>query len=249
MSADERSGSATEVDLAVRRRVGDLARLHQLDEGQAGRLEVLLRVIASDERAPTTVRDPAAAIDQHIADALVALSLPVVRDALVAADLGAGAGLPGLALAAALPACRWSLVESVSRKVAFMDRAIARMGLENAFPVNLRAEEWRQGRAANDLVTARAVAPASVVLEYAAPLLRLGGSFVDWRTRMDEADMRSARASALILGLERAAAHAVEPFDGAHSRFLYVYVKVRDTPDRFPRRPGIARKRPLLAST
>ena len=150
---------------------------------------------------------------------------------------------------AALPESRWALVDSVARKTAYIDRAIAFMGLTNAITVNLRAEEWREGRNAHDLVTARAVASVSVVLEYAAPLLRLGGALVDWRTRMTGADETISVAAAEILGLEQHDQRPVTPFEGAHSRYLYVYVKVRDTPARFPRRPGTARKRPLGTST
>ncbi len=238
-----------ELGLPARARLTELARAHDLDETQSGRLGALLEMVAGDPLAPTTVRDPAVAVDQHVADSLVALEVPAVRGAHTAADLGAGAGLPGLALAAALPECQWSLVESVKRKVAFIERAIAAMGLTNAHAVNARAEEWRAGCGANDLVTARAVASAPVVLEYAAPLLRLGGSLVDWRTRMAADERSSATGAGATLGLEIHESRAVTPFAGAHSRHLYVYVKVRETPDRFPRRPGTARKRPLGAST
>jgi 16S rRNA (guanine527-N7)-methyltransferase len=242
---------AVGADLAepVRARLDELARAHDLTAAQVARLVVLLQMIASDDRAPTTVRDPAAAVDQHLADSLVALEADAVRGARTAADLGAGAGVPGLVLAAALPECRWALVDSVRRKTEFIDRAAAAMGLVNARAVNLRTEEWREGREANDLVTARAVAAAPVVLEYAAPLLRLGGSLVDWRTLMAPEEAANARAAAAELGLEAAEPRPVTPFPGAHSRRLYLYVKVRPTPSRFPRRAGTARKRPLAAST
>jgi len=241
------TGRALAVPTQARLRV--LGRDYGLDDRQLAALAALLRLIATDPLAPTTVRDPEASVDQHLADALVALELAQVRGAQVAADLGAGAGLPGLALAAALPSCRWTLVESVTRKALFIDRAIEMMGLANAQGVNLRAEEWRAGRQVNELITARAVAAAPVVLEYAAPLLCLGGSFVDWRTEMAPQEDGDARAAADLLGLERIEARRVTPFTGARSRFLYVYVKVRDTPDRFPRRVGSARKRPLGSST
>jgi 16S rRNA (guanine527-N7)-methyltransferase len=233
----------------ARARLAELARRYGLDNGQEAELAALLAVIATDGLAPTTVRDPALAVDRHVADSLVGLEVEAITGARTAADLGAGAGLPGLVLAAAVPACRWYLVESVSRKVAFMDRAEAAMGLPNVVTVNRRAEEWREGLRANDVITARAVAPAPVVLEYAAPLLCVGGSLVDWRTRLAPSEDAAALAAAHALGLDLAEARAVTPFIGAHSRWLYVYLKVRDTPDRFPRRSGTARKRPLGPST
>ena len=149
---------APDVRPPTQARLADLACAHHLDGAQSTRLGVLLGMIADDPLAPTTIRDPGVAVDQHVADSLVALELPAVRGARTAADLGTGAGLPGLALAAALPQCHWSLVDSVTRKVAFVERAIAAMGLANARAVDARAEEWREGRGANDLVTARALA-------------------------------------------------------------------------------------------
>lgn len=234
---------------APQRRLSALAETYRLGDDQVAAITALVQLIAGDEHAPTTARDPLVAMDRHVADSLVALELDVVRDASAAADLGAGAGLPGLVLAAALPRCAWTLLDSVARKVEFVERAIQAMGLANATTVNVRAEEWRGGIGTLDLVTARAVAAAPVVLEYAAPLLRSGGALVDWRTEMGDVDEGSARAAADELGLELRQSRRVVPFKGAHSRFLYVYVKVRPTPDRFPRRPGSARKRPLGASS
>ncbi len=233
----------------VRARLSELARDYDLAEEQVDALAALLTIVDRDPHAPTTVSDPPEAVDQHVADSLAALDLEVVRGARVAADIGSGAGFPGLALAVALPECRWWLIDSVRRKTVFIARAIEAIGLANATALNLRSEEWREGQNANDLVTARAVAPAPVVLEYAAPLLRLGGSLVDWRSEMDNVEARAAAAASSQLGLERHEDRPVVPFAAARSRHLYVYVKVRDTPDRFPRRAGIARKRPLAASS
>jgi 16S rRNA (guanine527-N7)-methyltransferase len=238
----------SELPPPARSRLAELARLYGLSDTQVAQLATLLDAISADPLAPTTVRDLIAAVDQHVADSLVALELEAVRGARTAADVGSGAGLPGLALAVAVPDCRWWLLESVKRKVAFVERTTTRMGVGNAVALNLRAEEWREGLRSNDLVTARAVAPAPVVLEYAAPLLRLGATLVDWRTQMSPEEEAEARAAAATIGLERAEARPVLPFAGAHSRYLYVYVKVRDTPERFPRRPGSARKRPLGSS-
>jgi 16S rRNA (guanine527-N7)-methyltransferase len=110
-----------------------------------------------------------------------------------------------------------------------------------------RAEEWREGVSRCDVVTARALAPQPVVLEYAAPLLRMGGTLVDWRGRRDEAAEEAAQRAAALLGLSRAEIRRVIPFEGASDHHLHVFVKTGETPARFPRRAGIARKRPLGA--
>ena len=96
-------------------------------------------------------------------------------------------------------------------------------------------------------MVARALAPQPVVLEYAAPLLRIGGALIDWRGGRDErAGARSARAAA-ELGLAQREMRRVQPFAEARDRHLHVFAKVAATPPRFPRRAGVARKRPLGA--
>ena len=210
-------------------------------------LEALVDRVATDPATPTTVTNRAGILRDHIADSLVALELPVVRAATAIADLGSGAGFPALPLAIALPAARVSLVEANGRKCAFMASAIEASGASNATPVHARAEAWRDGIAACDLVTARALAPLAVVAEYAAPLLALGGTLVAWRGRRDAGDEAAGARAAAALGLEPHDVVHVEPYPGALHRHLHVMVKVGSTPPRFPRRPGIARKRPLGA--
>jgi len=148
-------------------------------------------------------------------------------------------------LAIALPAARVSCVESVGRKCAFISRAAEACGATNATAVHARAEEWTAGREACDLVTARALAPLAVVAEYAAPLLVVAGSLVAWRGRRDPDDEAAGARAAAELGLEPGPVVRVEPYPGALHRHLHVMRKVASTPDRFPRRPGMARKRPL----
>lgn len=224
---------------------GPFAAGRDLDAKQRAQLDAVLSMLAGDEHAPTAIREPGQAADTHIADSLVALSLDAVRTAGRIADLGSGAGFPGLALAVALPATVVSLVESQRRKCEFLARLLAAAEIENARVVCSRAEEWREGESSCDVVVARALAPQPVVLEYAAPLLRMGGTMVDWRGRREQAAEEAGERAAAMLGLERVEIRRVVPFEGATDRHLHVFVKTAETPARFPRRAGIARKRPL----
>jgi 16S rRNA (guanine527-N7)-methyltransferase len=201
--------------------------------------------VTGDPEVPTTVTDRAGILRDHLADSLVALDVPEVRAATSIADLGSGAGFPGLPLAIALPAARVRCVESVGRKCAFITRAAEACGAENAEAVHARAEEWTPGLDACDLITARALAPLAVVAEYAAPLLARGGILVAWRGRRDAEDEASGARAAAELGLEPGVVMRVEPYPGALHRHLHVMRKAAATPARFPRRPGMARKRPL----
>jgi len=227
------------------KRLDELAAQYGIDAEGRDALRRLLDILASDPTAPTTVVEPERAVDVHIADSLVALEVEAVRAAHTLADLGAGAGLPGLPLAAALPETRVVLVESVGRKAAFMRRSLEAMGLRNADVVALRAEEWRAGIGACDVVTARALAPLNALVEYAAPLLREGGLLVAWKGHRDEAEERDGEAAAARLGMAIEEVRRVAPFEGAQARHLVLARKIAPTPPGFPRRPGMARKRPL----
>jgi 16S rRNA (guanine527-N7)-methyltransferase len=224
-----------------------LGRRWRLDPGQLERLARVLAVLAGDDDAPSAVRD-AAALDIHVADSLSGLVLDCVRDARAIADLGSGAGFPGVVLAIALPWAQVALVESAARKCQFLARLCVEAGVANAEVVHARAEEWREGIGAHDLVVARALAALPVLCEYAAPLLELGGSLVAWKGSVarDEAAAGARAASALGLGAARAI--RVEPYAGSVSHHLYVYRKLAATPPGFPRRAGLARKRPLGAA-
>ncbi len=222
-----------------------LADRYGLDEVAVRRLRQFGSLLVHDELAPTTVRAPAQVRDDHLADALVALELPEVLAARTLADLGAGAGVPGIPLAIVLPDAQVALVEANNRKCEFMARAVALLGLGNVEVVHGRAETWGPGIGHNDVVTARALAPLDILAEYAAPLLVLGGVLVAWRGRREpEAEADGARA-AEILGLQVKPPVQVTPYRGAEHRYLHVFAKRTETPARFPRRDGVARKRPL----
>lgn len=227
-------------------RLAELVQRFGLPAGAAGQLTCLLGRLVEDPHAPTAVRERARVIDEHLADSLVALEVEAVRHAGTVADLGSGAGLPGLPLAIARPEAHVALVESAVRKCAFLSRTVDACGLANAEVVHGRAEGVAVARRESfELVTARALAPLAVVAEYAAPLLAVGGALVAWRGRRDVAGERAAAAAGAELGLSLAEVRRVEPFAGAEHRHLHVLVKASETPARFPRRPGMAVKRPL----
>jgi 16S rRNA (guanine527-N7)-methyltransferase len=211
----------------------------------AGALSRILELQATDPTASTTIKDVGEAVERHVADALVALALPYVAGASRIADLGSGAGWPGLALAAALPSAHVALVESQVRHCRYLEKAVEAGGLGNVTVVNARAEVWPEGVGVHDLVTARALAALPVILEYAAPLLVDGGHLVAWKGAVTESERASGRVAAEILGLEPLPVVAVTPFPGARDHTLHPFRKIAPTPARFPRRVGMASKRPL----
>lgn len=222
-----------------------LGEIYGLGERQLDQLGAVLSGLAEDGHAPTTVRDATLATDVHLADSLAALELAAVRAAGTVADLGAGAGFPGLVLAVAVPGAEVSLVESRARKCAFIERLRTLAEIENARVVCSRVEEWDEGLRGNDVVVARALAAQPVVLEYAAPLLEVGGVFVDWRGRRNTDEETDALSAAEQLGMRLLEIRRTKPYEGAREHHLHVFEKVAETPSRFPRRAGVARKRPL----
>lgn len=228
-----------------RDRLQQLGAQYSLTPEALDRLDRLLRLLADAPQAPTTVTVPERAVDVHVADSLSGLRVPALSAARRVADLGSGAGFPALVLAIALPETRVTAVESSSRKCGFIGELAARLELENLTVACSRAEEWAAGREANDVVCARAVAPLGVLCEYAAPLLRTGGALVAWKGRMDAGELEVAQRAAAELNLAAPVLEAVSPYPGSEHRQLAVVVKQASTPERFPRRTGVALKRPL----
>jgi 16S rRNA (guanine527-N7)-methyltransferase len=212
------------------------------------RLAPVLELLARDPASLSSVRDPEKAWRVHVADSLAGLELVGAPERL--ADVGAGAGFPGLVLAVALPATPVDLVESVGRKCDFIERAIAAGGIDNARAVCARAEAWAAeppptgGRETYDVVTARAVGRLSTLAELASPLLREGGVLVAWKGRRDadeEAELERATTRLAMAAEEIRTAGAESGFEHRH---LHLLRKTGPTPTGLPRRPGMAKKRP-----
>jgi 16S rRNA (guanine527-N7)-methyltransferase len=228
-------------------RLEQLAQRWDLPEGARSRLARLLDVQAEDPHAPTTVTDPLEAVEVHVADSLSGLEVDGLRSASELVDIGSGAGFPGLVLAIALPEARVDLVESTRRKCAYLERTVVTLALENARVICRRAEQWAQGegRQGYSGATARAVDSLATLVEYAAPLLREGGVLVAWKGSRDADEERRAAEAATLVGMRPAGVEVVRPFAGSRSRHLYTYEQIAACPPAYPRRPGMARKRPL----
>ncbi len=215
-----------------------------LSVSAATSLIALLDQIAMEPQNLTSIDGLDEGIDRHLADSLAGLVMREVSSATSSVDIGSGAGFPGLALAIARPAMFVTLVESERRKADWLRRASA--VIPNVRVVSERSEHVAATeREAFDLAMMRALGPLPVALELAAPFVRVGGAVVAWRG--DDADPANEAAglrAALALGLEPRPAVPSPAFPGAHRR-LQAFIKVAPTPSRFPRRAGIAAKRPL----
>jgi 16S rRNA (guanine527-N7)-methyltransferase len=207
----------------------------------------MLAMLATDPASLSSVTDPAEAVDVHLLDSLSGTVITELESPESVVDIGSGAGFPGIPLAAARPATRFDLIDSVGRKVEFTNRVIAELGLSNARGIKARSEEWAkgEGREAYAVATARAVAPLAVLAELASPLLVDGGSLVAWKGAREAGDEATLESAGKGLAMELDRVVAVQPFEASRERHLYVLRKTGPTPERLPRRPGMARKRPF----
>lgn len=209
-------------------------------------LRRVLELLEQERASVSSVTDPERAWRVHVADSLTGLEVTALREASKIADIGSGAGFPGIVLAAALPRAQIDLIESVGRKCDFVRRAIDAAGIANANVINARSEEIASGEAREvyDAATARAVGRLSTLAELASPLLRENGVLVAWKGKRDPGEERQLERAA-----DRLAMHSEQILDvgsraGSRHRHLHVVRKLSPTPADLPRRPGMAKKRP-----
>ena len=220
-----------------------------LPAGFLGRAEAFVALLleANGRLNLTRVVEPAAVARLHLLDSLAALPIIDAMAPRHACDLGSGGGVPGLVLAVGRPEIHWTLVDSVRKKADAMRSFDAAMQLPNVSIVAERAEVMGRDsryRESFDLVTARACAALPVLVEYALPMVRVGGSVLAWKGPISDDELSTGATAAAELG-------GGEPsllptaFEALGDHRFVVVPKDRPTPDLFPRRPGEASRRPL----
>jgi 16S rRNA (guanine527-N7)-methyltransferase len=217
-----------------------------LSDAQGAAITRVLELLEEERASVSSVTDPERAWRVHVADSLTGLAFADLRTASRIADIGSGAGFPGLVLAVALPDSRVDLIESVGRKCDFIRRAIEAAGIENARVIEARSEELAsgEGREAYAAATARAVGRLSTLAELASPLLAENGVLVAWKGKRDPDEERQLRNASADLAMQPEEVLSVGPYAGSEHRHLHLVRKSGPTPEKLPRRPGIAKKRP-----
>lgn len=201
-------------------------------------LEVLVGALCSTPVGVTAIRDPALAWERHVLDALRAVEELDACPAGPLVDVGSGGGVPGLVLGAVRPGRVLHLVEATARKAAFLAETAARMGVHAVVHAARSEELTRAGQPLRDACAcacARALAAPPAAAELCLPFVRPEGRVILWIGQSADADSVSATARA-VGGALRAPSRTG----------LLVLEKVAATPERFPRRPGVAARRPLI---
>jgi 16S rRNA (guanine527-N7)-methyltransferase len=217
-----------------------------LSPQQRAALETVLDLLEQERASVSSVTDPERAWRVHVEDSLTGLEVAALKEARRIADIGSGAGFPGLVVAVALPDSQVDLIESVGRKCDFMRRVIEAAGIPNATVLNARSEELAAGecREAYEAVTARAVGRLSTLAELASPLLRENGVLVAWKGKRDPDEEQQLERASDQLAMRPEQILDVGDRAGSEHRHLHVIRKSGPTPPNLPRRPGMAKKRP-----
>jgi 16S rRNA (guanine527-N7)-methyltransferase len=189
---------------------------------------------------------------EHILDSLSCLTVERVQSVRSLVDVGTGGGLPGIPLAVARPELRVTLLEATEKKARFLEHVRVKLCLPNLEILHIRVEETGRDpryREAFEMATARALAALPVVVEYCAPLVRSGGQMLAMKGRLEEDELSAGLAAARELGAQLHEVREVDyrPQLAQKERRLVLINKIGVTPDSFPRRVGLAKRRPLSA--
>jgi 16S rRNA (guanine527-N7)-methyltransferase len=215
------------------------------DPGDLERLGTYLALLldANSRFNLTAVTDPNEVWTKHVFDSLTLLPYIVAAEAREVIDVGSGGGLPGVPLAITQPETDFTLLEATGKKADFLVEVVEHLELANVEVINDRAEtighDCENHRAQYDLVAARAVGKLTVLLELAVPLVRVGGHVAAIKGAKAGAEIEQAKRALHLLHSK------VVETAGTPTGTIVLIEKLRDTPKRYPRRPGEPKRAPL----
>ena len=187
-------------------------------------------------------------LKKHFVDSVSLIQAVDVRKELTLIDVGTGAGFPGLALKIAYPELKVTLLDSLQKRIQFLDAVIEKLGLEGIETIHGRAEDFAKPqklRESFDLCVSRAVANLSTLSEYCLPFVKVGGYFIPYKSEKIAQEKEEAKKALELLGgkFERQVEFMLPSSD--IYRNLFVIKKVKETPKKFPRKAGLPAKEPI----
>lgn len=195
----------------------------------------------------TTIVEPKDIVVKHFVDSLT-ISKFIGGGAKIA-DIGTGAGFPGLPISLVHEDCEFSLVDSLNKRIIFLQEVISNIGINNVCTIHSRAEDFgrvKSFRESFDFVVSRAVAPLNVLLEYMLPVLKVGGVCICMKAFNIDEEVKSAKNACELLGGVIDSINEVTLPNTDITRKNIVIKKVKDTPFKFPRKAGLPSKEPLI---
>lgn len=194
----------------------------------------------------TAITDEDEIILKHFIDSMTILKHIDKNSTIV--DVGTGAGFPGIPIKIANPNINVTLVDSLNKRLLFLNDVISKLDLKQIITVHSRAEEFGQNklyREKFDVATSRAVANLSVLVEYLIPLVKVGGKCICMKGSDIEEELKNSKEAIKILGGQ---IDKVEEFTLPESdikRNIIIIKKIKQTPNKYPRKPGVPSKNPL----
>lgn len=199
----------------------------------------------------TAITDPAEIMIKHFLDSLVFvkwINRFYPTDEPSVADLGTGAGFPGIPIKIVMPRVNVVLIDALAKRISFLDEVVKSLELNNVATCHARAEDIgrvKKYREAFDITVARAVAELPVLLEYASPLLKVGGRFIAAKGIEPENEISASSNALHQLNCELEHVEKYKLAQGANNRSLIIIKKVKNTPGKYPRQAGKPKKDPL----
>lgn len=197
----------------------------------------------------TAVRDRDEALQKHIVDSLSCDFMEEYEAAENVIDIGTGAGFPGVPLAIVSPDKKFTLVDSLNKRLIIIDELTGELGIKNVTTVHGRAEDVgksKEHREKYDICVSRAVASLDVLCEWCLPLVKKGGYFVAYKGENVSRETEDAASAIKLLGGKIAEIRKVQTEEESISGHVLVMIKkVKNTPSKYPRQAGQARKNPL----
>ena len=196
----------------------------------------------------TAITDQPSVYLKHFYDSISAAFYTDFNNVQSLCDIGAGAGFPSIPIKICFPHLQITIVDSLNKRIQFLNHLSKVLHLENVNYIHSRAEDFGRieaNREKFDIVTARAVARLSVLSELCIPLVRIGGSFIAMKAASGEEELRDAKKAIATLGTK-----LVEKFEFPlpienSERTIYIFEKIKNTPKKYPRKPGVPNKSPI----
>lgn len=220
-----------------------------LTDGQAGQFEAYKNLLLewNQKINLTAITDEAGIYAKHFTDSLSAA--PYIGQGASVIDVGTGAGFPGLPLKIARPDLSLTLLDSLAKRIAFLEAVCGQLGLSGVTCRHLRAEEGGQNPALRgqfDVACARAVANLAVLCEYCLPFVKVGGLFLALKGEKAAAEADEAAFAAREMGGEIVEIKPVKSVAGGENHHIVFIKKQHETPKKYPRKAGKIAKDPLL---
>ncbi len=187
-------------------------------------------------------------VQKHFVDSLSLCKAVEIKEIETLIDIGTGAGFPGIPLKIVYPHLKITLLDSLQKRIKFLDEVILQLGLENIETIHGRAEDYAKPsmkRECYDLCVSRAVANLASLSEYCLPYVRIGGYFIPYKSGKAEMELEESKKAIFLLGgkVEKEVKFTLP--DSDISRSLIKIRKVSATPKKYPRKSGLAVKEPI----